>query len=191
MVSTFLLISKFLGSFTNPWGVVPIAPITMGITVTFTLHFFFLFLQGRDIYLSFHLLLTLLCRNGEINFFFCYLLSLCQVVWPRFDHYYYYYYYYYLLTWFIHVVVVLFCFCILLVFSFCFLFVGGFFVCLFVVFLSGGCLFVWWGWRLLSSILIFFLESFNNSSEFLSAFYVFPFHFHSFSSFFKKFFSHS
>ena len=41
IVSTFLLIYKSLSPFTNPSGIVPSAPITTGITITFMFHSFF------------------------------------------------------------------------------------------------------------------------------------------------------
>ena len=68
--NTFLSIQADLNNlvglhrFSRFSGIVPSATITMGITVTFMFHFFSFFLilsQGLDIYLSFHLLLILLC----------------------------------------------------------------------------------------------------------------------------------
>ena len=40
MVSTCPFISQTSSAFTNPWGIVPSAPITIGITVTFMFHSF-------------------------------------------------------------------------------------------------------------------------------------------------------
>ena len=62
MVSTCPLISKSSSLFTNPLGIVPSAPITISITITFMFHSFILVLQqGLDINLSFCFLLILLC----------------------------------------------------------------------------------------------------------------------------------
>ena len=64
MVFTFPLIYKFSCLCTNPFGIVPSAPITIGVTVTFMFHscFFSLILkQGQDIRLSLRFLLISLC----------------------------------------------------------------------------------------------------------------------------------
>ena len=60
MISYCPLIFKSSSSFTNPFGIVPCAPITIGITVTFMFHIYLVLLQDRDIYLSFCFLLILL-----------------------------------------------------------------------------------------------------------------------------------
>ena len=70
MVSTCPLISKSSSSFTNPLGIVPSAPITIGITANFMSHsFFFVLLQSQDIYFSFHFLLILLCVHYSASSF--------------------------------------------------------------------------------------------------------------------------
>ena len=63
MVSSFLLTFKSFITFTNPVGIVPSTPKTIGITITFTFHiFFFVHYQGLGTYLCFCSLLTLLYR---------------------------------------------------------------------------------------------------------------------------------
>ena len=58
MISTCTQISKSSSFFTIPLVIVPSAPITIGITVTFMFHSLFLFIsQGLNIYLSFQFLL--------------------------------------------------------------------------------------------------------------------------------------
>ena len=61
MVSTCPLISKSSGTFTNHLEIVPNAPVTIGITVTFMFHSFLVLWQGLHIYFSFRFLLFLLC----------------------------------------------------------------------------------------------------------------------------------
>ena len=61
MVSSCSLISMSPNPFTNPLGIVPSVPITIGITVTFMFNRFLVMKQGLDIYLSFRFLLILLC----------------------------------------------------------------------------------------------------------------------------------
>ena len=58
MVATRPLISKSSSSFTNPLGIVPTAPFTTGITVTF--HIFLVLLISLSTYLSFCFILILL-----------------------------------------------------------------------------------------------------------------------------------
>ena len=60
MVSTRPFISKSSSLYTNPLGIVPCAPITIGITVTFMFHSFSNPQQSRGTY-SFRFLLFLLC----------------------------------------------------------------------------------------------------------------------------------
>ena len=55
MVSTYPLISKSSSPFNNPLGIVPSAPITIDITVTFMFHRFLVFWQGLAIHLFFSL----------------------------------------------------------------------------------------------------------------------------------------
>ena len=64
MVSACPQISKSSRPFTKPLGIVPRASITIGITVTFIFHSFFLVLwQDSGTYLSFRFLLFLLCGS--------------------------------------------------------------------------------------------------------------------------------
>ena len=78
MVSTCPLISNSFSSYTSPFGIVPSAPITIGITMFHVFCFCFCFvlfflgwvvlLQCLDIYLSFGFLLILLCSlRGRQN----------------------------------------------------------------------------------------------------------------------------
>ena len=90
MVSTRPLISKSFRPCSSPLGTIPRAPISIGITVTFMFHSFFLFsLQGPRTYLSPHFLSILLSgqpgqQSPQIgNFFSSSSLSLGLVVWPR------------------------------------------------------------------------------------------------------------
>ena len=53
MVSTCPLISKSHSPFTNPFGIVPSAPFTISITVTFTFHRFLKISLAGSRYLSF------------------------------------------------------------------------------------------------------------------------------------------
>ena len=88
MVFTCFLISKSYSFFTNPLGIVTSPPITIGITVTFMLHFFLVLQLGQDVYISFRFFLiftlwsagTTKCTIRQV--FFCWL-SLDLVVWPR------------------------------------------------------------------------------------------------------------
>ena len=52
MVYIYPLISKFSSSFTNPMEIVPSAPITIGITVTFMSHSYFQFSSKVKIFIS-------------------------------------------------------------------------------------------------------------------------------------------
>ena len=63
MISPRSLISNSSSPFTKPLGIVPSAPITVGITDTFMLLIFFL-LQGLVSYLSFHFFVFILCSVG-------------------------------------------------------------------------------------------------------------------------------
>ena len=67
MVSTCYLISKPSTTFTNTLGIVPSAPITIGITVIFMFDSFFQFFfsQSPDINLSFYRLSILFCMVGR------------------------------------------------------------------------------------------------------------------------------
>ena len=79
IVSSYRLISKSSSSFINPLGIVPIATITISITVTFMFHIFFSSLhnhlsqEGKVHY----------CGRFSFFFFFFFWLSLGLVVWPR------------------------------------------------------------------------------------------------------------
>ena len=71
MVSTRPPVSKSSSPSTNPFGIVPSALITIGITVTIMFHiFFFVLSQGLGIYLSLHFPLFLLCGLSAGSFFF-------------------------------------------------------------------------------------------------------------------------
>ena len=83
MVSTCPQISKISNPFINLLGIIPNAPIVIGMTVTFIFHFFFFFVikLSLDIYHSFRFLLILLCGLlgrqspliGKFSFFLDYL----------------------------------------------------------------------------------------------------------------------
>ena len=86
VVSYFPLISKFSGPFTNPLGIVPIAPISLGITVTFTFDSFLFFLvlyQGRGTFFWFY---SEVCQDVKVHYsegsLFC-RLSFDLDVWSR------------------------------------------------------------------------------------------------------------
>ena len=90
VVSTHPLISKTSSSCINPLMIVPRAPISIGIPVTFMFHSFFSSLV-RSRYLSFFSLTfsftqwsarTAKSTNRHVLFFF-YWLSLGLVIWPR------------------------------------------------------------------------------------------------------------
>ena len=114
IVSTRPPTSKSSWPFNNHFVIVPNAPITIGIIVTFMFHSFFNSL-GRSSYLSFFshsfrfILWSAMTAKSTILqiLFFCWLLW-GLVFWQGLDdpfiyYYYYYYYYYYLLTWVFHI----------------------------------------------------------------------------------------
>ena len=80
--------------FTNTSEIIPSAPITTGMTVTFVFHNFWVLLQGLDIYLSFCFLFiySVVCRDGKAHYLagslFCCgcCLSLSLVVKLRFSN---------------------------------------------------------------------------------------------------------
>ena len=67
MVSTCPLISKFWSPLTNHLGIVPSAPITIGITVTLTFHIFFSSQARSTIWLVLFFLLTRSGRRAEMR----------------------------------------------------------------------------------------------------------------------------
>ena len=99
MISTCPLIFISSSPFTNPLGIVPGAPATIGINVTFMAFSFFLILKhGLGTYPSFcFLLFSVCCPQGRqsplfvwfsfLFFFLFYRLSLGPLVWPRLGSY--------------------------------------------------------------------------------------------------------
>ena len=84
IVSTRPIISKFSWHFTNPLAIVPKAPNTISINITFMFHSFFNYLP-RSRYLSFFSLSynsTLWSASTAKSTIFCWLLC-GLVVWPR------------------------------------------------------------------------------------------------------------
>ena len=77
-IFTYPLISKFFSPFPKPLGIVSSAPITIGNSVTFMLHRFFVLWPGFSTYLSFRFLWDLLSspsgwQSSQFNWFsFCF-----------------------------------------------------------------------------------------------------------------------
>ena len=87
MVSTYPLICESSNLFTNPMGIVPSEPATVGITVTSCSIVSSALKQGSDIIPPFLKFYYMVCWGSRVHysagslFFFCWL-SLCMVAWP-------------------------------------------------------------------------------------------------------------
>ena len=71
MISTFSLISKTFSPTNNPFGIVPTAAITIGITVTFMFHSFFSSLamsRYLSLFTPFLKFYSVFCQDGKVDY---------------------------------------------------------------------------------------------------------------------------